>query len=403
MANERRLRHEVGGEDLRWLVDVVWPSEAVPGPDEGPAAYRVIPSRRRPWLLLPPVGRRASFRALFAGWRLQSRRHLAIRALSALYVLVRGARRHEDGGEGSATSVLSRLADEGRSSAGALVVLGEADPNRKPTLQLLDARGVTLGYAKVGWNDATRRLVRREAEVLTLLADRLSGQSRLRAPEVDRVGSWPDLGRDVLVTLPMPPRARLWGSDGTPDHELVRLVAAALAEHGEVELRPLRELSLWADHRSALQRAAEPCPSETAVLQGAIARVLETAPAAVRAPEGGWHGDLTPWNLAVADDVVWLWDWEHAHPARPLGFDLLHFEFAVMRHRQRLSTAQTVEGLREAAGRLLVPLGVDPLAVEAVTLGYLVERWLRSFEISQQGAGWDAAIHPGVVEAVARW
>lgn len=403
MANERRLRHQVGDEDLRWLVDAVWPSGE--GPDAGAGTYQVIPSRRRPWLLLPRLGRRASWRALAAGWRLQSHRHRAIRAVGAAHVLVRGHRRggadDGSGAAGSPPSVLARLAAEGRGSAGALVVLGEADPNRKPTLQLLDEQGGTVGYAKVGWNDATRRLVRHEAEVLTLLADRLAGQERLRAPAVDLVGSWPD--RDVLVTLPMPPRARVWAWEHVPDDELIRLVAAALSEHGRVESRPLRELRLWGDHRSALARAAEHCPSETAVLRDAIDRALESAPADVRVPEGGWHGDLTPWNLAVADEVVWLWDWEHAHRSRPLGFDLLHYEFAVMRHVHRRSTVETVEGLRQAADRLLVPLGVDPHAVEAVTLGYLVERWLRSYEVSRTGAGWDAAIHPGVVEAVARW
>ncbi len=40
------------------------------------------------------------------------------------------------------------------------------DPNHKPTLQLFDDRGEPRGYAKIGWNDATRALVTAEAAAL---------------------------------------------------------------------------------------------------------------------------------------------------------------------------------------------------------------------------------------------
>jgi thymidylate kinase/thiamine kinase-like enzyme len=37
------------------------------------------------------------------------------------------------------------------------------------------------------------------------------------------------------------------------------------------------------------------------------------------------HGDFTPWNLFVQNDLLYAYDWELADPLRPIGFDLFHF------------------------------------------------------------------------------
>ena len=62
--------------------------------------------------------------------------------------------------------------------------------NRKPVLQLLDASGTCVAFAKVGVNALTRELVRREVAVLTRLEDQDLG--RVRAPRVRYAGEWHD-------------------------------------------------------------------------------------------------------------------------------------------------------------------------------------------------------------------
>ena len=85
---------------------------------------------------------------------------------------------------------------------------------------------------------------------------------------------------------------------------------------------------------------------------------LAAAASDVHLSTGGSHGDFTPWNLAVVEDRVLVWDWERFRTGVPQGTDLLHHalqEDLVARLAEPRESARRV--LAEAADRL-APLGV---------------------------------------------
>lgn len=53
--------------------------------------------------------------------------------------------------------------------------------------------------------------------------------------------------------------------------------------------------------------------------------VARLAPTIDALPVGLAHGDFTPWNTFIVGDRLYVFDWEYAHPAYPLGFDRVHF------------------------------------------------------------------------------
>ena len=75
------------------------------------------------------------------------------------------------------------------------VLLGTWRANRKPVLRIFDAGGDTLGFAKVGHNDLTRELVRREAENLRGVGAAPGGH--LQTPELIHHQRW--RGLEILV------------------------------------------------------------------------------------------------------------------------------------------------------------------------------------------------------------
>jgi thiamine kinase-like enzyme len=42
------------------------------------------------------------------------------------------------------------------------------------------------------------------------------------------------------------------------------------------------------------------------------------------------HGDFTPWNTFLQDGRLYVFDWEYANLAWPVGFDLAHFILATI-------------------------------------------------------------------------
>jgi hypothetical protein len=45
-------------------------------------------------------------------------------------------------------------------------------------------------------------------------------------------------------------------------------------------------------------------------------------------------------------------------------------------------------------------LGLDPAARRLVADSYLVEMWLRTWRLADAGAGWNAALHPALLDVV---
>ena len=103
------------------------------------------------------------------------------------------------GRDPSADSVETHLARRFGTPVRVGVLLGTRRVNQKPVLQVFDLDGRLLGYAKVGHNDLTAALVRREAAALASIG--AQAPQCLPGPSALHHGQW--AGLDILVTSPL--------------------------------------------------------------------------------------------------------------------------------------------------------------------------------------------------------
>jgi len=99
---------------------------------------------------------------------------------------------------------------------------------------------------------------------------------------------------------------------------------------------------------------------------------------------GAWHGDLTPWNTSTAKGTTLIWDWEFAGGERPVGFDLLHNAFELVRRSAPKNEANALVAVCADADAILSPLDQPTDAVVDLYLCELIER-----EARLRGEGWD--------------
>lgn len=241
--------------------------------------------------------------------------------------------------------------------------LGSARPNQKPMVRIHGARGETIGYAKIGWNELTRSLV--ETEEHFLAGHRRDEGARFRTPTVLHSGLW--RGRYIVVMSPLSGGPRIRRRRG-PDLELVEaisrldgVVVHRLADSPYVRQTTARIDMLRGSHRdqarSALERLMERWDDE-------------------RVAHGRWHGDFTPWNVNTASSTAIVWDWERTVPATPVGFDVIHWEFHT-RMEPLGSGAEVLKQAAAAAASSLEALGVSASAVPALVDLYALEMFLR--------------------------
>jgi hypothetical protein len=253
------------------------------------------------------------------------------------------------------------------------VHLGPPRANRKPILQLVDAQGRNVAFAKVGTNDLTRRLVRDEAEALRRLAE-----ASLRHVSLPSVLSVRRCGEhEVLVLAPFDTTSR-------PDDGTTRTRAMVeLSRVGGLTRQPLVTTAYWADLRGRLDRLAG---ADADVLR-ACADALDASAHGVDTPIGSWHGDWTPWNMAARSDSALVWDWERFRSGVPVGWDALHFHVQTAIRRGGLPPRSALSETLGSAARLLEPFGVAESSVEITTAAYLLEIAARYLVDDQEGAG----------------
>lgn len=189
---------------------------------------------------------------------------------------------------------------------------GTAGPHRKTAGQFMTASGEIVGYAKLTRNPMVGRYVKHEARVLAEVAD-LGLISTLHPNVIDLC----DHGNSTwLVT----------DSLRAPGHIVARRFGrshqAFLAEMAAKTMRPSAAATL-AELKasfSMLKPALE--QGWTNRLAGGIALIgldIVTQPVALA------HGDFTPWNVFMAGDKLYVFDWEYAHWGYPVGYDQVHF------------------------------------------------------------------------------
>ena len=362
-------------DDLRWLLDVVWAGEGTIGGGHGDEAYLVLPGADRPRFLLPASSRRAAA-AMLAGYnRLRPPRTRAARAAAALAAragmlpLLSGDRVTVRSTTGSLVEHLRVALNRGE------LVVASGIRRRglltKPVLQLFDPTGEPVGYAKIGWNDATRAAVSNEARALSAVA--ATRPRAFRVPRVIHHGAW----RDLLVTViePLP-------SDVRGHRPADRLPATAVL--GEVARADGSDRTRVAGSSwlSGLQDRLAAGGEDASTL----AERIEGEHGATEVELGRWHGDLTPWNMAWAGTVPYLIDWEHSASGVPVGLDVLHFHFQVAFVLERRELAEAHRVAVAKAPPALRDLGLTEEATDALRLAHLAELLIRTTDAARSGA-----------------
>lgn len=386
------------GTELEWVRAVLWPGSTDLAPDrsagrgrDGAEVFAVFPSASRP-LLLTPLATRATASASLRRYNaLRPPKRRFIRASVGLGLRLGVAQpflRHrvwfQDGHPSNGEPALADRLREvfGVPEVIASVSLSRPGPFRKPLLQAMTPGGKVLGYAKVGWNDLTRELVRAEAATLARFQNR--GLDAIGVPGL--LYSGPAGPLEVCVTAPLPTRIRRYDLDG-PASTLNALWD--LAELGGLEQAPMAESVYWASMRERLSNVGKIAPGRTADILAGFATRLEAAHGAQSLTFGFWHGDWVPWNLGFSQGRLFAWDWEHSSANIPVGFDVFHFWFQLgfIANRKGFSRA-VLEGRDHGLG-LLASLGVSRPAGDVVFSLYLLEAFLRYHLPSISGAGRD--------------
>ena len=225
--------HDVDGRapahGLGWLGALLFagsvPEETIVVADAPPEGYRsvfafrALPNARHPYLLMPLDSRATAAGSVHhIGNPLKRRMRVAESALSLSFQMgvgqrVLNQRLHvcvPQAAEIEAPTLIDRaIGVVGRTDVSTAVILGRDRPNRKPVLKLLAPDGVPVAFAKVGWNDVSRDLVRHEAEVLAAMGTEGRRPSSFRVPSV--IGYDPGDRVDLLVVTPIPQASGLRG------------------------------------------------------------------------------------------------------------------------------------------------------------------------------------------------
>ena len=249
------------------------------------------------------------------------------------------------------------------------ISLGTPGPHRKPVVQIMTYDGVVLGYAKVGRDDATNRLVQNEVQTLQVLAD-----VHLRALTVPRVLHSEWWGEHFLCVLSAPEGL----SDGAPQ-TLTRLHLAALKELWAAQAlsMPLQESPFW---MTLCGRVRQMNPTyHRNVLEQGMAKA-EAWAGKTPLPFHFCHGDFTPWNMKQDGKKLFIFDWEYASGAGPPAWDLFHFQFQTMRLLKKWEACAIYAALvenepfswwRESAS---AAFGLEESSLKPALLLYLLER-----------------------------
>ena len=350
------------------------------------ARYAVVPSLERARFLLPLGSRRVTAASVLAYNALRPPKVRASRAAIGLLARVGalGLTRapvlsvHAPDGAELLWDHLAGLLGEPRLHAA--IGIRPPDPHHKPTLQLFDDAGRPRGYAKIGWNDGTRAMVRAEAAVLTGLA---TGDGLPETPRLLLHTRWHD--REVAVVEPMPGDVRRLRDPDQP--RLAAMLAVARRGGPPAPARPVG--AFLAGWRRRAAPAIEPAIDALEARDGGL--LLEF---------GDWHGDWVPWNMARHRGGLIVWDWENSGTGVPVGFDLAHQAFQTALSGHGWPAAECAAAVDASLTEHGPALGLSPAARRFVADAYLIELWLRAYELSADGAGWNPKLHPALLHVL---
>lgn len=349
--------------------------------------YRVIPSASRATMLFPDRPRAAAVGAMLNHRGLR-------RPVPNLQRAVLGTMRYA--GVSPPFTVLSvQVATRLGSQAPALPLATLADAlgtgpvyasmrvnlssNRKPLLQVVDASGRSVGFAKFAWGPASARAVESEREALREVGGR---PGPVRAPGLLAQGDFH--GHPFVVTAPIPPESLGLGSRG---------VSPTLAE--TFTLCPIVRVDRvrgTAQFRALSGRLrALPSLDDQGVVGRALDLVDVIAEGACEVPiVQRWHGDLTSWNAARdGEGTLWCWDWESSEEDAVAGMDSLHWHFAERARGGDLWDGAALAHAFEQAQRAFVGAGIPRPAWGEVAGVYAATMVERACHLAAGPVGWE--------------
>jgi len=205
----------------------------------------------------------------------------------------------------------------GRSEVFLGVSLGTPSPHQKPLFQVMDGDGSALGYAKIGWNQETIRIVSNEAQALQRLAH--INFSSAVIPRALLAEDW----HGYYVLLQSGPPTGQW----TPSRDITPAHVQFLAELNQINATaaPMQSSSWRHNLQARLHNLDEMGAAyDTDLIEWALEQCAARF-GKIEARFGNRHGDFTPWNLLKKDDKLFVLDWEYAQDDSPVGSDLFHF------------------------------------------------------------------------------
>ncbi|MEZ5382690.1 MAG: hypothetical protein R2754_12980 [Microthrixaceae bacterium] len=263
----------------------------------------------------------------------------------------------------------------------------QLDPWWTPTLQLFEADGTPVGYAKVGWTALTNRQVNTETALLRrIAADPPAGFS---CPSVLDRFEWG--GAVVSVTAPMPADVTRLADDAGPFGDVLTTVAEL---DGPLRREPFASSGGATALDELLGNPNPGVPDEAWDALGARWRRIHEAVGDVEVALGRWHGDWVPWNLARSGDRLWVWDWEYSGPRRPMWLDAVHWHYQRARIVEGADLPEALAASRIRSAQLLDSLGVGADGNRVLATAHALELTLRSLDAVASAA-------PGVQQAAA--
>jgi hypothetical protein len=379
-ADRYRTADEDRAAYLAQMCRLLWPAPARVSESGADREFIILPTARRPRLIVPASRRPAAAALRRYGEPGTFRARLATRGLEALLLsgagqaVLRDRLRIEV--PAGAPTIDRYLGDQLGVEISVSMHLGAARANRKPVLQLLTADGATVGFAKIGVNPLTSELVRAERDALVRLGR--AALSRLRVPAVLHAGRWQDL--QVLVLGPLP----VWQRRVRPPPGALRRAMAEIAVVAGTERAALTESGYWRGLTGRLA-AADPTPDRSRLLASLDDMGRRAGARELRF--GAWHGDWTPWNMAITAAGLLVWDWERFSTGVPLGFDVLHWWLQSQVVPGQRDPRAAAAGCITGAPRLLAPLDIPAAESRLTALAYLAEIATRYLADRQAAAG----------------
>lgn len=307
-----------------WLdaMGTLWPEAAVrvdrrpPGSRIGsaPRTFLVLPSARRPKMLLPAGADGLAVATAIRSSAADSLpRRLSRRGLATLLRLGM-SRAFRDRvtvhPAPTTTSIEDYLAEIAGEPVRLTVAIGSARANRKPVLHAYTAAGTEIGFAKVGTTVLTNQLIRSEAATLQRLAEH--GLTALDLPPVRHHGRWHD--HEVLLLGALPTGGR---APRVPPVDAMREIADISATAPE----PLAGGPWFTGLPDRIGRL----DTDLAIRMSELTTALAKRHGTIELAHGAWHGDWGPWNMGWHQGRPQLWDWERFGTGMPVGFDAAHY------------------------------------------------------------------------------